>query len=157
MTWKRGRPEVERLLDANELERVAADPALARSMLAEATRHVRSARDIAPNDPAGAYQLAYDALRKAAAALLVEQGLRSTTRGGHIAIRDAVTAQFGGPKGSTAFRAFDRLRRTRNRFEYPSETGPAADLDDARDAIQEAEATLRFADDFLRTEKLTPF
>ena len=43
----------------------------------------------------GAYQPPYDALRKAAAALLAVQGLRATSRGGHIAIQDAVRAQFG--------------------------------------------------------------
>ncbi len=157
MTWKRGRPEVERLIETNELERVTPDAVLARSMVAEAARHVESAARIVAKDPVGAYQLAYDALRKAAAALLAEQGLRSTSRGGHTAIRDAVTAQFGGPKGTPAFRAFDRLRRTRNRLEYPSNTGPSADLDDAEDAIHEADGAIRFADELLQTEKLTPF
>jgi hypothetical protein len=43
-------------------------------------------------DLPGAYQLAYDALRKSAASLLEVQGLRATSRGGHIAIQDAVIA-----------------------------------------------------------------
>jgi hypothetical protein len=34
----------------------------------------------------------YDTLRKSAAALLAVQGLRATSRGGHVAIQDAVTA-----------------------------------------------------------------
>ena len=42
-----------------------------------------------------AYQLAYDALRKSAASLLEAQGLRATSRGGHVAVQDGVIAQFG--------------------------------------------------------------
>jgi hypothetical protein len=69
-------------------------------------------------DLPGAYQLAYDALRKSAASLLEAQGLRSTSRGGHSAVQDAVIAQFG--TSIRALRSFSRLRRARNSFEYPS-------------------------------------
>lgn len=43
-------------------------------------------------DLSGFYQLAYDAFRTSAASLLAVQGPRATSRGGHIAIQDAVTA-----------------------------------------------------------------
>lgn len=50
---------------------------------------------LSSQDLSGAYQLAYDALRKSTASLLAVQGLRATSRGGHIAVQDAVLAQFG--------------------------------------------------------------
>ena len=98
MTWGPGRDEVSTLVAGGELERVAPDTALAARLLDDGTRHVESARSAERlGDLTGAHQLAYDALRKAAAALLAVQGLRATSRGGHIAIQDAVQAQFGGP------------------------------------------------------------
>ncbi|HOA03641.1 MAG TPA: hypothetical protein PKI27_15130, partial [Dermatophilaceae bacterium] len=101
------------LVAGGELERVTPDAALAARLLADGTRHIESARSAERlSDLTGAYQLAYDALRKAAAALLAVQGLRATSRGGHIAIQDAVQAQFGGP--GSPFRSFGRIRRNRN-------------------------------------------
>jgi hypothetical protein len=65
-------------------------------LLADAGRHLATAAaGLDADDFAGAYQLAYDALRKSAAALLAVQGLRATSRGGHLAVQEAVTAQFG--------------------------------------------------------------
>ena len=61
--------------------------------MADADAHVRLASKGTSDDPAGALQLSYDAARKAAAALLAVQGLRATTRGGHIAVIDSVRAQ----------------------------------------------------------------
>jgi hypothetical protein len=60
---------------------------MANRLLAEAARHLHPSGLIALNHPAGAYQLGYDAARKAALALLVVQGLRVTSRGGHIALQ----------------------------------------------------------------------
>jgi len=79
-------------------------------------------------DLQGAYQLAYDALRKSAASLLEAQGLRATSRGGHIAVQDAVTAPFG--SSIWTLRSFSRLRRARNSFEYPSTETPGPSGDD---------------------------
>ena len=71
------------LVAGGELERVTPDAALAARLLADGTRHIESARSAERlSDLTGAYQLAYDALRKAAAALLAVQGLRATSRGG---------------------------------------------------------------------------
>jgi hypothetical protein len=64
---------------------------------------------LSSGDLSGAYQLAYDALRKSAASLLAVQGLRATSHGGHIAVQDAVLAQFGA--SVPAFRSFARIRR----------------------------------------------
>jgi hypothetical protein len=65
---------------------------MADRLLVEAASHIGSARLIALTDAAGAYQLGYDAARKAALAVLAVQGLRATSRGGHVAIQDAVRA-----------------------------------------------------------------
>ncbi len=40
----------------------------------DAGRHLALARAIAPSDPSGAYQLAYDAVQKAFAVLLAPRG-----------------------------------------------------------------------------------
>jgi hypothetical protein len=73
---------------------------------------------VADSDPDGAYTMLYDAARKSLAALLQAQGLRATSRGGHVAVQLAIEAQFPDPPPRTAFRPFGRLRTTRNRVEY---------------------------------------
>ena len=99
-------------------------------------RHLDSARVISEADPVGAFQLLYDAARKALSAVLENQGLRATSRGGRLAVRDAVSAQLDPPLGSV-LRPFDRLRRRRNQAEYPSGEHPAVEADDVeRDLIK---------------------
>jgi len=123
VTWQPGRDKIADLLAAGELEQVAADRGIAQRLLEDADRHVATAATArSAGDLSGAYQLAYDAFRKSAASLLAVQGLRATSRGGHIAIQDAVLAQFG--PSVPAFRSFSRIRRARNSFEYPSATTP---------------------------------
>jgi hypothetical protein len=122
------------MIGRGELERVPASRDHADLLLTQARRHLDSARAVAASDPTGAYQLLYDAARKALAAVLESQGLRATSRGGHIAVLDAVSAQLDPPLGSI-LRPFDRLRRRRNQAEYPSDSQPGFDTEDiARDA-----------------------
>jgi hypothetical protein len=155
MTWEAGRERVQQLVDAAEVERVAPDIAVARRLLEDAGRHLATASAAkAAGDMSGAYQLAYDAFRKSAASLLEAQGLRATSRGGHLSVQEAVTAQFG-----TVVRAFRscRIRRARNSFEYPSTStlGPFADdVDDAVKAATEAHSAART---ILNQELLTPY
>ena len=73
---------------------------------------------MASSDPEGAYAMLYDAARKSLTALLLTQGLRPTTRGGHIAVETAIFAQFTQPPPSEAFRSFRRFRTTRHQGEY---------------------------------------
>jgi hypothetical protein len=118
---------------------VAADRDLADRLLADAALHLATASAaLAGGDLAGAYQLAYDALRKSCAALLAVQGLRATSRGGHVAVQEAVQAQFGSTV--TAVRAFGRIRRARHRFEYPDRDTAGPSTDDVRDAVDTATA-----------------
>ena len=153
MTWGPGRAEVSTLAAGGELERVTPDAALAARLLADGTRHIESARSAERlSDLTGAYQLAYDALRKAAAALLAVQGLRATSRGGHIAIQDAVQAQFGGP--GSPFRSFGRIRRNRNAYEYPDSDEAGPDAGDLEDALRVAEAALTAAHALLGSGQL---
>lgn len=137
MTWQPGRDRIAELLQAVELERVTADRGIAERLLDDAGRHLATAAAASSSgDLSGAYQLAYDAFRKSAASLLAVQGLRATSRGGHIAIQEAVLAQFGSTV--RVFRSFSRIRRARNSFEYPSTTAPGPSSDDVNDAITAA-------------------
>jgi hypothetical protein len=125
-------------------------------MLADAGRHLATAAAAeSTGDLAGAYQLAYDALRKSAAGLLEAQGLRATSRGGHIAVQDAVLAQFGST--IRALRSFSRLRRARFSFEYPSIETPGPSGDDVKDAIRVAREVNEAAGKILESEILSPW
>ena len=156
MSWQTGSERVQELIDAGELSQVPPDDELARRMLADARRHLATAAAAqSSGDLSGAYQLAYDALRKSAASLLEAQGLRPTSRGGHIAVQDAVIAQFG--SSIRALRSFSRLRRARNSFEYPSTETPGPSEDDVKDAIRIAREVNDAADKILEGGILSPW
>jgi hypothetical protein len=156
MTWEPGRDRVQQLIDDAEVERVAPDVELARWLLADAGRHITSASAAkATGDMSGAYQLAYDAFRKSAASLLEAQGLRATSRGGHLAVQEAVTAQFGAPV--RIFRSFGRIRRARNSFEYPSNNTLGPSAEDVDDAVRVATEAYSAAGTILDQDLLTPW
>jgi HEPN domain-containing protein len=156
MTWQPGRDKISALLEAGELEQVAGGDEVAQRLLEDAARHLATAAvAVSGEDLSGAYQLAYDAFRKSAASLLAAQGLRATSRGGHIAIQDAIAAQFGA--SVTVFRSFRRIRRARNAFEYPSAETPGPSADDADDAITLAEHAREAAATILDQNLLTPW
>ena len=122
----------------------------------DAGRHLQTAAaGSSAGDLSGAYQLAYDAMRKSAAALLAVQGLRATSRGGHIAIQDAVNAQFAG--SVRTFKAFGRIRRARNRFEYPDADTAGPTREDVDDAVQSATAARDAASTILDRDLLRPW
>jgi hypothetical protein len=156
MSWETGSERIRELINRGELGQVPPDTGLARRMLADAGRHLATAAAAeSTGDLAGAYQLAYDALRKSAAGLLEAQGLRATSRGGHIAVQDAVLAQFGST--IRALRSFSRLRRARNSFEYPSIETPGPSGDDVKDAIRVAREVNEAAGKILESEILSPW
>jgi hypothetical protein len=152
--WEHGAADIERLLKGGELQSVASDPAAGARLLADARRHLSSVRSIKDSDPNAAFALLYDAVRKACSALLEVQGLRATSRGGHIAIRDAVLAQFGDLSGGEALRPYDRLRRRRNDIEYP-DSSTSADADEIDEGLQRATAIVEYAERLM--EHLPPF
>jgi uncharacterized protein (DUF1330 family) len=62
---------------------------------------------------------AYDAYRMAAESLLARRGLRATGRdGSHMAVEDAVSAQFAADIPAFAEPTFERLRRIRHSAQY---------------------------------------
>lgn len=148
MAWAEGAAVVERLLDRHELQRVAPDPDVAARLVEDARRHLESAAVLQPTDPTAAYSLLYDAARKACAGLLEAQGLRATSRGGHLAIREAVEAQFGGLTGGSVLRVYDRLRRRRNAIEYP-DVAATPDAAEIEEALARATAIVDFAERLL--------
>lgn len=153
MTGEQGRAVIEQLLDSGELERVAANAAFAAASLDLCEKHITTAHLALENDPVAALSIAYDAARKALAALLLTQGLRPTRRGGHITVTDALTAQLDPP--SRIGRQVDRIRRLRNSNEYPDATSPFATTADAGDAIAVARDAVTAAR--LVLPHLTPF
>lgn len=103
------------MLARRHLERVIGARADGRPWLEKARRRLRTADAISADDPESAFILAYDAARFIGEALLAQQGLRPTQAGGHLAVTDAVRAQFGGPLAGLS-----ALRRRRNELEYPA-------------------------------------
>jgi hypothetical protein len=77
--------------------------------------------------------LAYDAARKAMTAILLNQGLRPTSKGGHVVVGEAILAQLDPPHGET-FRPFRWMRPLRNDSEYPRPDRPTATAGDAEEA-----------------------
>ncbi len=157
MSWARGRADVEQLITDGELERVRPSVEVADRLIADASAHVSFASKGTEEDPAGALQLCYDAARKAATALLAAQGLRATTRGGHIAVIDAVRAQFNDEGGMAIFGRLHALRRRRNRTEYPDDESPGVNKDDARRALDTARTVLQAAERLLGSGRLEIF
>jgi uncharacterized protein (UPF0332 family) len=140
--WERGREEILGMIERRELDQVAANTELAGRLMAAARQHLSSARLLAPSDPYLGYAAVYDAIRKCLSALLQVQGLRATTSGGHLAVMNAVRAQFGASMGAI-LRPVDRIRVTRHEAEYPGQLtyiDEQAVLDDLpkADAIVEA-------------------
>ena len=153
--WNKGSEVIERLLDAHHLDRVPADDETVAAFLVTARRHIGSATMTAIDDPDGALALAYDACRKAATALLAHQGLRPTSAGGHIAVVEAVNAQFPGIAG---LKSIDRLRRRRNQAEYPDPaTYDPVTSDEVQDAIEAATGCVSAAEKLTAAPQLGVF
>ncbi|HEY7147943.1 MAG TPA: hypothetical protein VH420_00725 [Gaiellaceae bacterium] len=118
-----------------------ADPDAEAVRLEEADRHLASAQTIAASDPNGAYQLAYDAARKAVTAHMASAGFRvRATIGAH-----AVTASYASEAISKELGSrLDRMRRRRNRSEYGMAHFEVAEVDAA---IETARALIAAAGD----------
>lgn len=156
MRWQQGRDAIDGMLAAGQLERVTASREHADRLLAQARAHLTLATTAqsADLDPIGAYQLLYDAARKALSAVLENQGLRSTSRGGHIAVLDALRAQLDPPLGAT-LRSFDRMRRTRNESEYPRDDRPSVTAADVRRDQAHAKSFIELAERIL--DQMSPY
>ena len=114
-----------------------------------------SALATAADDPEGALALAYDAARKTATALLAHQGLRPTSAGGHIAVVEAMNAQFPGVSG---LKSIDRIRRRRNQAEYPDpQHYDPINSDEVDDAVESAQACISAAEKLIAAPQLGIF
>lgn len=154
MRWNQGRATIERMLADGQIQRVPASRDQADRLMTQASRHLSSAAEICEQDPAGGYALLYDAARKALAAVLENQGLRPTTRGGHLAVYDAVRAQLDPPMGQH-LRPFDRMRRQRHDAEYPPSDAPALTAVDVREDIPKATSIIELGQRVL--DQMSPF
>jgi hypothetical protein len=130
--WEQGRAVIDRMLADGELQRVPASREQANRLLAQARTHVASALKVCDADPPGGYALAYDGARKALTAILENEGLRPTTRGGHLAVSEAVRAQVDPPMGRI-LRQFNRMRTRRHDAEYPPTDSPEITPDNVRE------------------------
>jgi hypothetical protein len=144
MRWEQGRAVIERMLADGELQRVPASREQADRLLAQARVHVASALQVCDADPPGGYALAYDAARKALTAILENEGLRPTTRGGHLAVVEAVRAQLDPPMGRM-LRQFNRMRTRRHDAEYPPTDSPEITPADVREDQATAESLIEIA------------
>jgi hypothetical protein len=135
--WNQGRAEVDRLIAEGRVDRVSASRDLADLMIAQSRAHLLSASALLATDVTGAFQLAYDGARKALAAILANEGLRTKGAGAHATLLEVVMAQLHPPLGPT-FESFDWMRRLRNTTEYPDAEKPIAEAADVTDAIAAA-------------------
>ena len=156
-SWPVGRETIIELLEKGHLERVVPNSDFAYRLVAEAHAHMKSVEKIIGFDYSGAYQLGYDAVRKACTALLAQQGLRPTTTGGHIAVVVAIRAQFNGQYGSPAFSKVDSLRRGRADSQYPQSTTPSVSKDDATYCRETAQEIIVAVDKVFASDKLESF
>jgi uncharacterized protein (UPF0332 family) len=145
MSWQQGRETVVQLINRRHLEQIGGEAANGDYLIGQARQRIATAYSILEIDRVSAYNLAYDGVRQAATALLIQQGLRPRVEGGHVAVVEAVQAQFGQP-----FRLLSAMRRRRNRLEYPQNSDDVAiDADSAAEALAYAERTIAAAEQLL--------
>jgi hypothetical protein len=105
MRWNQDRSHVDRLIADGELQRVPANREHADQLIVQARKDLASARLLLESNPKRAYESVYDAARMALTAVLENEGLRPTSRGGHIAPYAAVSAQLDPPMGTVLSRS----------------------------------------------------
>ena len=145
--WGKGEQTVQYLIDRSRLESIEANrlSALADALIGRAARRVETtaAAALAGGDVDGAYVAAYDAYRMAAESLLARQGLRATGGdGSHMAVEDAVAAQFAADIPEFAKPTFERFRRTRHSAQYFDPDAAPITKPDASWAIEKATAAV---------------
>lgn len=154
MKWEQGREKIDGLLSQHEVQRVNPSREHADRLIGQARQHLKSALSLKNGDPEGAYALVYDAARKALAAELVNQGLRATSKGGHIATYQAVRAQLDPPLGGKIV-PFDRMRRMRRDAEYPPADIPGLTSDDVAEDCEKARAIVELVEQIL--DEMSPY
>jgi hypothetical protein len=138
---------VDDLRDRGLLQEVPVDPTAIDRLMRDAQRHLRTAAvALEGGDRAGAYQIGYDAGRKALSAMLLSIGLRARGAAAHATSIQAARSAFGDADETGVLGRFDRLRRTRNQAEYVGrdfdDTEVAHDIEVARSVVVLAERVL---------------
>lgn len=125
---------LEALILSEQLERVLIGKPEAIRELTAALKHLDSANKIYLNDPAGAFQLAYDAARKCLQGLLALEGLRvrNPPRGNHYTF---VLVGKSGMVDVEVWRPLNWMRELRNQTEYLEVDNLPASLEDAQQAL----------------------
>lgn len=145
--WGKGERTVQFLVDRGRLESFEATDlaAVAAALIERAARRLEATATAALKlgDVDGAYAAAYDSYRMVAESLLARQGLRATGGdGSHMAVEDAVSAQFASEIPGFAKPTFERLRRTRHTAQYFDPSAAPISEPDAAWAIGKASAAL---------------
>lgn len=144
--WDKGERTVRYLVERARLETFEAEDLapLAKTLIVRAARRIETTAAAALAGGAyGAYVAAYDAYRMAAESLLARQGLRATGGdGSHMAVEDAVAAQFAADIPEFAKSTFERLRRTRHSAQYFDPEAAPITESDASWAIEKAMAVV---------------
>ena len=143
-----GRKTVQRLIDSGRLQMVTSSRTHAERLLKQSHNHLTSAAKTAEEDPEGAYSALYDAARKALVAVLEVQGLRPTSKGGHIVICEALQAQIDPPIGNVV-PVFNRMRRSRNGQEYPELGEPELTTRDVLEDLEKSKTIVEVAQKLL--------
>ncbi|MBI3429945.1 MAG: HEPN domain-containing protein [Actinobacteria bacterium] len=156
-SWPYGRATVVRLLQEGSLEIVTANTNFAKRLCDEADRHLKAVQTIIEVDPSGAFQLAYDAARKACSALLAQQGLRATHINGHKAISDLMKDQFSNERKYKVLGKLNSLRRSRADSQYPSELTPSISVADATYCYETSLNILKVVNEILGSGQLNVF
>lgn len=147
-----GNKSVTYLIQKRDLEMVEPNLHGALRLFDQSSAHLRSASQIIDGDAGGSFQLSYDAARKSMTAILLIQGLRHTSQGGHLAVEHAMTAQF--PE-IVDFAALRWMRPLRNQTEYPTPNRPTASYEDALQGLEAATRIVRAAQNLAR--EVEPF
>lgn len=139
---------IAQMLANRRLERVAVNRDHALGVLDMAERHVRTAEVLAgTDDHAMAFTAAYDAVRKALAAVLAAEGLRVRPAGGAHRNAGIAAAEF---IDDASLDEFDWMRQVRNATEYPDDDRPTATKQDVVEAISAASAIVAVCGEYLR-------
>jgi len=138
---------VDALLAAGILRRVEPDREAAERELAAARQHLSTADEIADVDEIAALAIAYEGARKAIRAHMRARGLRTVGgEGAHARTGEYGVAAFDQPHVAMHFRAFDDVRKLRNRSQYDAVPVEDADvtfaLKHAREIVSAVETDL---------------
>ena len=133
------RQDLAELIRERRIETVPPDPEQVALLREQSAAHLASSRLIGQTDPAGAFSLAYDAIRKQLTATLLDHGFRARSAGSHTATGQAVAILL--PHFDAD--GFEWLRTVRIATEYGSDKHPTATLADLDRAWKFAEGLAR--------------